>query len=1004
MSSKPTLSICMIVKNEEKNLRRCLESIVTLLEALSAELIIVDTGSTDKTVEIAREFTSQVYYHEWNYHFSDMRNKSIAYAAGEWIMILDADEELENPVKLVALLQSKSVKDYNTIRVSGKNFLTDGRDKYVVHITERLFRNTGQFRYEGSIHNQPVYENPVMHADIYIRHYGYNNDDQELMEKKFKRTSSLLLQELEKDPDHIYFRFQLARTYFMHKDYRTALLEIRKSYSLLQKYNKDTMARNHYVYGEYARMSYICNSYDETVKIAKEGIALTPQYVDLYYYLGETLLAQQELDEAIETFKTFLQLHEECTQTGLSKLSIIELYTLDDKTKSIAAYKLARALFEIENYAEAIEYIGLIEENTHKIELAIKLMLKLQRYEALNQLYKSIKNESRSSYFLNQLELETASLTDNEEKLLIAKAFSNEEGPYGQLNQIRLADDRGSMIKDFLADNVMNNLPVAPYYEIYQYAIECGMPIISYLKPMDNGYTKLYVKALLDKSSQARDYFIQYLKNEKIRPNDYHSNRIYSAIANVFLLSELEASKGQDDMNLNFISTIFDLYILRGINLIKGLYQMSSIRLVYKTLMNKEEQFFIALYLAQEAEAMGNVRSFLDYYKEAGELYPYFSKLLSEKIRNEQLDFTKNDIIESMIKLKSFKISPITQNIEIKPPLKVLHGTIEIANQMNTLVFGLNRMGVSAKSLNYYPSYLGYSSDYVLDLATTNLRNKEKLGHTVKEIALTAAETFDIFHFHFGLSLMSDHSDLALLKQSGKKMFMHYWGSDIRCLSEARKLNKYVKVKSENEEVIKRRLNDVSQYIDHCIVGDAELYEYAKNYFKQVSIVRTAIDLQKYMPVEPKQSNQKLLIVHAPTSPEIKGSPYILQAVEKLKSKYDFEFQLIQNMPHEEAKTYYRKADIIIDQILIGSYGLLAVEAMAMAKPVITWISEFMQDKYPAELPIQSANPDTIASVLENLIVDKNLREECGIKGRKYVEKYHDMDVVAKELTKLYTI
>lgn len=628
MSRKPTLSVCMIVKNEENNLRRCLESVVPLLEALSAELIIVDTGSTDKTVEIAKEYTSRVYYHEWNNHFSDMRNKSIAYAAGEWILILDADEELEEPGKLVALLQSETIKEYNTVRVLGKNFLTEDRDKYVVHISERLFRNTGRFRYEGSIHNQPMYENPAMHADIYIRHYGYNNDDLELMERKFKRTSSLLLQELEKDPDHIYYRFQLARTYFMHKDYQEALLQIRKSYSLLKNHSKDIMARNYYVFGEHARMSYVCNNYDETARVAKEGIALTPQYVDLYFYLADTQLAQQKIDEAIETLKTFLKLHEEYTKTGLSKLSIIELYTVDEKTKSVAAYKLARALYEIENYAEAIEYIYLIEENTHKIELAIKLMLKLQRYRELYQFYKSIENESMAAYFIHQLEMVAASLTDHEEKMKIAKAFSNDEEPYGQLNQIRLADDRGQLIKDFLVGNEMGKLPVAPYYEIYHYAIEGNLPIISYFKSLENGVIKLYVKMLLDKFSEAQDYFMQYLKGEKIRPNDYHSNRVYCAIANVVFLMAVEDSKKNDAAMDQGYHEIFNLYIERGIYYVTQLYQLASIRLIYKTIGNAEDKFLILMHLAQEAREKGNPKYALSYYKEAAEVYPFAAGLL----------------------------------------------------------------------------------------------------------------------------------------------------------------------------------------------------------------------------------------------------------------------------------------------------------------------------------------------------------------------------------------
>ncbi|MFZ2655904.1 MAG: glycosyltransferase family 2 protein, partial [Victivallales bacterium] len=88
-SKPPTLSVCMIVKNEEAFLGRCLKSVVDHVD----EIIIVDTGSTDRTVGIAKSFGARIYYHPWQDDFSLHRNQSISYARGRWIFIIDADEE-----------------------------------------------------------------------------------------------------------------------------------------------------------------------------------------------------------------------------------------------------------------------------------------------------------------------------------------------------------------------------------------------------------------------------------------------------------------------------------------------------------------------------------------------------------------------------------------------------------------------------------------------------------------------------------------------------------------------------------------------------------------------------------------------------------------------------------------------------------------------------------------------------------------------------------------------
>lgn len=332
--------------------------------------------------------------------------------------------------------------------------------------------------------------------------------------------------------------------------------------------------------------------------------------------------------------------------------------------------------------------------------------------------------------------------------------------------------------------------------------------------------------------------------------------------------------------------------------------------------------------------------------------------------------------------------------------LKVVHGTMEIANQMHTITDELKRNNIDAKSVNYYPSYLNYKSDFVLNLPSININDADKL---TKELAVQLINENNIFHFHFGTSLTIDYSDLAVLKSLNKKVFMHHWGSDVRLLSKAVKYNPYVKVKTLDENKIIQNLTFLSNYIDDCIVSDYELYEYVKDFYKHVHLIKQAVDVEQYkMNIKPKIN--KLCIVHAPTSPEIKGTRYVMKAIEELKDTYDFEFKLVHGISHVEAKKIYEEADIIIDQLLIGSYGLLAIEAMAMGKTVICWISENMTHRYSKELPIISANPDTLKDKLEYVIKNKDMLEEIGNKGRKFVEKNHASNVVVKELLKLYNL
>ena len=330
----------------------------------------------------------------------------------------------------------------------------------------------------------------------------------------------------------------------------------------------------------------------------------------------------------------------------------------------------------------------------------------------------------------------------------------------------------------------------------------------------------------------------------------------------------------------------------------------------------------------------------------------------------------------------------------------ILHGTIEIANQMNTLTRGLSNMGLSAKSLNYYPSYLKYKADYEIDLYKGNDVNVA--NNISKKLASRFINENDIFHFHFGTSLTLDYSDLPLLKELQKKVVMQYWGSDVRLYSKAVKHNPYIKVKDMNEDMIKRKVELISKYIPDCIV-DYELAEYVKEFHDNVHYTKVAIDLEKYeYTYDDNLTNSKFMIVHAPTSPEHKGTDYIIKALSELNVDFDFELKLVQGMSNEEATKIYMKADLIIDQILAGSYGVFAVESMAMGKPVISWISDFMKEKYPDDLPIISANPDNIKKTLEYLLKNKDILPEIGHKGRLYVEKYHDMNKISKNMVDIY--
>lgn len=333
--------------------------------------------------------------------------------------------------------------------------------------------------------------------------------------------------------------------------------------------------------------------------------------------------------------------------------------------------------------------------------------------------------------------------------------------------------------------------------------------------------------------------------------------------------------------------------------------------------------------------------------------------------------------------------------------MKVLHLPYGIG--ISTLSRALRRQGLDADSCSLRNHHYAYLADICIHVDKHPKHKAKQMQNIFFEQALNR---YDIFHFHFGETFFKDKSDLKLIAEQGKKMIMYHRGSEARMLSIAKSFNNpYVRVKRTwPENRIRTNLTLLSSFIEHAVVPDQELLPYVKPYYKHVHVVPYAIDCEQYTPRYPAPASEPL-IVHAPSRQDLKGTQYVLDAIDRLKNDgVRFAFKLIECMPHEEALQSYRDAAIVIDQLLIGSYANLSMEAMAMGKPVICYIREDLRRTFPPELPIVSANPDTIYDVLHKLLLHPEQWAVLGEQGRRYVEQYHSMDKAAQALIQIYQL
>jgi len=300
-SFKSSISVCLIVKDEEQYLDNCLQSV----EDIAHEIIIIDTGSRDNTVNIAKKYTDKIYFHPWKESFSEARNHYFDYAKGDWIFQIDADEELVKQ-DVPVLLKAVKNRDIDAVLVQIISHL-DRRQFETRHNVIRIFRNNGRIHYEGRIHERIVgFKRPTIYP-IQFMHHGYDLNDQNLFEIKHQRRVRLLKMDIEESPDNPLPYHYLGCCYLSQKLFDETLYVSIKAINLAnKKKDKDPI----YLWSRYnAAVSYYkLKDLKNAESIALSAIAIDKRHIDSYYILTLTKFDQGKWLDVIKYGNKYLLL------------------------------------------------------------------------------------------------------------------------------------------------------------------------------------------------------------------------------------------------------------------------------------------------------------------------------------------------------------------------------------------------------------------------------------------------------------------------------------------------------------------------------------------------------------------------------------------------------------------------------------------------------------------------------------------------------------------------
>lgn len=333
----PTLSLCMIVKNEERFLEQCLLSVQGLVD----EIIIVDTGSTDKTVDIARRFTEKVYAFQWCDDFAAARNESLKQATGDWIFVLDADEAiaeqdhalirkliLSAPATVSGFILTqrnyfKSKGDvvygsFSGLKVheagDGRGFITAEGDSYfeskemagwLPTPIVRLFRKEQNIAFSGRVHEDitPSLVGEIIESSIPIHHYG--KLDLESWRRKWVFYEQLGEKKAREEPDyHSYF--ELGRQYLESGNGDpTALLRAKEMFGKsLQLNGKFWLS-----WFNLGSVHLLLQDYAAAVSSLARALVLNPSVPQIYLNLGVAYVRLKQFEKAENVFWEGIERH-----------------------------------------------------------------------------------------------------------------------------------------------------------------------------------------------------------------------------------------------------------------------------------------------------------------------------------------------------------------------------------------------------------------------------------------------------------------------------------------------------------------------------------------------------------------------------------------------------------------------------------------------------------------------------------------------------------------------
>lgn len=642
MDRKVILSIGMIVKNEEKNLEKCLNALQPIIDRIPLELIIADTGSTDKTREIAAQYTSQLYTFRWCNDFSKARNFVLEKACGEWFMFIDADEWIDNVEPLIDFMQSEKAVDFNDIGIIIKNYYTYSGSKYEVDYVKRIFRRLPGRKFQGMVHETVPEQGNIKYLDVYLHHYGYVTDNSQFgRSEKSLRNTPILLEEIKKHPNNLLALYQLAQEYAVQGDWN-AMEQVCNQ--IINKFGKQK--KEFYVIKTYwflNRLYFLRGEYSKIIKNVEPYVADSDgcniKVIDVIAQALDVLLKIKDYEKAKQYYKKFFNAIEECIRRGEEGETGFSASVLSLQKEELEKRKFSYSyvLYKCGNYKESFGYLkqidGIPDENFLKENASLwhELLSITREYKEISNYYLRKKSgNSKELEYIKKIILliwREDSILGGKIALSLNELCENDE--FIDLQNLFLRDASGDSITPEEIERKLIEIPTEVDYERLLYiALKRQVSVSSFVNRCPSSkvsviarivaviYPNLISEGLVSCDSAEKKSIKERLFLSKIKE---------------YLLFDVHLTNLQ-------LKELFNSYLDDMNSYLKYLYRTELFCEGECENLPDEHCSVVYINLAKNRIDRGDIKGGVLYYKKAVRIWPAFSpiiKILMEDLRYE---------------------------------------------------------------------------------------------------------------------------------------------------------------------------------------------------------------------------------------------------------------------------------------------------------------------------------------------------------------------------------